>query len=53
MWEAQYYKHDYPRKLLTSGGAGTMGFRVARCMGARMACPEDEVWVVVATAAFR
>src|SRR5277367_6225189 len=26
MWEAQYYKHDEPRSLITSGGLGTMGF---------------------------
>ena len=30
MWEAQYYKHDYPRKLVTSGGLGTMGFALPR-----------------------
>jgi len=24
MWEAQYYKHDRPRSLITSGGLGTM-----------------------------
>ncbi len=47
MWEAQYYKHDFPRKLLTSGGAGTMGFALPAALGARMACPDDEVWVVV------
>src|SRR6185369_15815533 len=43
MWEAQYYKHDYARKLLTSGGAGTMGFALPAAMGARMACPGDDV----------
>ncbi len=26
MWEAQYYKHEKPRSLITSGGLGTMGF---------------------------
>ena len=26
MWEAQYYKHERPRSLITSGGLGTMGF---------------------------
>ena len=26
MWEAQYYKHDHARGLVTSGGLGTMGF---------------------------
>ena len=39
MWEAQYYKHDHPRKLITSGGAGTMGFALPAAMGARFACP--------------
>jgi acetolactate synthase-1/2/3 large subunit len=23
MWQAQYYRHDYPHKLITSGGLGT------------------------------
>ncbi|HEY1532641.1 MAG TPA: biosynthetic-type acetolactate synthase large subunit [Polyangiaceae bacterium] len=53
MWEAQYYKHDYPRKLLTSGGAGTMGFALPASMGARMACPDDEIWVVVGDGGFQ
>ena len=26
MWEAQYYHHNQPRTLVTSGGLGTMGF---------------------------
>src|SRR5207245_11615656 len=26
MWEAQYYHHNHPRTLITSGGLGTMGF---------------------------
>ena len=29
MWEAQYYKHEQPRSLITSGGLGTMGFALA------------------------
>ena len=45
MWEAQYYKHDHPRKLITSGGLGTMGFALPAAIGARFACPDDEVWV--------
>ena len=47
MWEAQYYKHEYPRKLLTSGGLGTMGFGLPAGLGAKVACPDDEVWVIV------
>jgi acetolactate synthase-1/2/3 large subunit len=53
MWEAQYYKHDYPRRLLTSGGLGTMGFALPAAIGAKFACPEDEVWVVVGDGGFQ
>ena len=47
MWEAQYYKHDYPRKLITSGGLGTMGFALPAAIGAKMAKPDEDVWVIV------
>ena len=47
MWEAQYYKHDKPRKLITSGGLGTMGFALPAAIGAKLAKPEEEVWVIV------
>jgi acetolactate synthase-1/2/3 large subunit len=53
MWEAQYYKHDHPRKLLTSGGLGTMGFALPAAMGARLACPNDEIWVVAGDGGFQ
>ena len=53
MWEAQYYKHDHPRKLLTSGGLGTMGFALPAAIGARFAQPEDEVWVIAGDGGFQ
>lgn len=53
MWEAQYYKHDYPRNLLTSGGLGTMGFALPAAIGARFARPKDEVWVIVGDGGFQ
>ena len=53
MWEAQYYKHDHPRKLLTSGGAGTMGFALPAAMGARFACPDDQIWVIAGDGGFQ
>jgi acetolactate synthase-1/2/3 large subunit len=53
MWEAQYYKHDYARKLLTSGGLGTMGFALPAAIGARFACPDDEVWVIAGDGGFQ
>ncbi len=53
MWEAQYYKHDEPRTLITSGGLGTMGFALPAAIGAKIACPEKEVWVVAGDGGFQ
>jgi acetolactate synthase-1/2/3 large subunit len=53
MWEAQYYHHDAPRTLITSGGLGTMGFALPAAVGAKFARPEDEVWVVVGDGGFQ
>jgi len=53
MWEAQYYKHERPRTLITSGGLGTMGFALPAAIGAKVACPEAEVWVVVGDGGFQ
>src|SRR5688572_8508371 len=35
MWEAQYYRHETPRSLITSGGLGTMGFALPAAIGAK------------------
>ncbi len=53
MWEAQYYHHERPRSLVTSGGLGTMGFALPAAIGAKVACPEAEVWVVVGDGGFQ
>ncbi len=53
MWEAQYYKHDHPRGLITSGGLGTMGFSLPAAIGARFARPNDEIWIVVGDGGFQ
>ena len=53
MWEAQYYKHDAPRTLITSGGLGTMGFALPAAIGAKIACPDKEVWVVAGDGGFQ
>ncbi len=53
MWEAQYYKHEDPRSLITSGGLGTMGFALPAAIGAKMARPDAEVWVVVGDGGFQ
>jgi acetolactate synthase-1/2/3 large subunit len=53
MWEAQYYKHEHPRSLITSGGLGTMGFALPAAIGAKIARPEKEVWVVAGDGGFQ
>ena len=53
MWEAQYYKHNDERSLITSGGLGTMGFALPAAIGAKFACPEKEVWVVAGDGGFQ
>src|SRR5262245_20184204 len=53
MWEAQYYKHDTPRSLITSGGLGTMGFALPAAIGAKIARPDAEVWVIAGDGGFQ
>ena len=53
MWEAQYYHHEQPRSLITSGGLGTMGFAVPAAIGAKFARPDAEVWAVVGDGGFQ
>jgi acetolactate synthase I/II/III large subunit len=53
MWEAQYYHHDRPRSLITSGGLGTMGFALPAAIGAKFARPDAEVWAVVGDGGFQ
>ncbi|HEV2463180.1 MAG TPA: biosynthetic-type acetolactate synthase large subunit, partial [Acidobacteriaceae bacterium] len=53
MWEAQYYKHEDPRTLITSGGLGTMGFALPAGIGAKVAQPQKEVWVIAGDGGFQ
>ncbi len=53
MWEAQYYKHEQPHSLITSGGLGTMGFALPAAIGAKFARPEAEVWVIAGDGGFQ
>jgi acetolactate synthase-1/2/3 large subunit len=53
MWEAQYYHHNQPRSLVTSGGLGTMGFALPAAIGAKFAKPDADVWVVVGDGGFQ
>jgi acetolactate synthase-1/2/3 large subunit len=53
MWEAQYYHHEMPRTLITSGGLGTMGFGLPAAIGAKFARPDQEVWAIVGDGGFQ
>jgi acetolactate synthase-1/2/3 large subunit len=53
MWEAQYYRHEEPRSLITSGGLGTMGFGFPAALGAKFARDAAEVWAIVGDGGFQ
>ena len=53
MWAAQYYHFDQPNRLITSGGAGTMGFGLPATIGAWFAQKEQEVWLVDGDGSFQ
>ncbi len=46
MWSAQFYKTEYPRHFLSSGGLGTMGYGFPAGIGAKIANPEEDVIVI-------
>jgi acetolactate synthase-1/2/3 large subunit len=53
MWEAQYFRHEKPRTLITSGGLGTMGYALPAAIGAKIACPQKDVWVIAGDGGFQ
>ncbi len=44
MWAAQWYKYQHPRTFISSGGLGTMGFGFPAAMGAKLGCPDKQVF---------
>ncbi len=53
MWAAQYYHFDHPYRLITSGGAGTMGFGLPSAIGAWFAHQDKEVWLIDGDGSFQ
>ena len=53
MWAAQFYKYDKPRKLLTSGGLGTMGYGLGASLGAKVGNPDKIVVNIAGDGCFR
>ena len=49
MWTAQYFKFNAPRRLITSGGLGTMGFGLGASIGAQLGKPDCKVINIVAS----
>jgi acetolactate synthase-1/2/3 large subunit len=43
MWAANRLRFDRPRRWITSGGLGTMGFGLPAAIGAQVACPDKTV----------
>ncbi|MDW8298565.1 MAG: biosynthetic-type acetolactate synthase large subunit [Anaerolineae bacterium] len=53
MWTAQYYLHQRPRTLITSGGLGTMGFGFPAAIGVKLGAPHETVWAIVGDGGFQ
>ncbi len=47
MWAAQFYKYQFARQFISSGGQGTMGFGLPAAMGAKLGVPNKEVIAIV------
>lgn len=52
MWVAQHWRFDDPRRHLTSGSLGAMGFGLPAALGAQLACPEATVVCVSGDGSF-
>lgn len=53
MWAAQFYKYDRPRKFLTSGGLGTMGYGLGASLGAKIGNSDQVVVNIAGDGCFR
>jgi len=52
MWAAQFYPMDEPRRFVSSGGLGTMGFGFPASIGAQLGRPEDLVFDIAGDGSF-
>lgn len=53
MWVARFYRFNQTRSHISSGGLGTMGYGLPAAIGAKIACPDREVWAVCGDGGFK
>jgi acetolactate synthase I/II/III large subunit len=53
MWAAQHYLSRHPRRFISSGGLGTMGFGFPAAIGAQVACPDALVVDIAGDGSFQ
>ena len=53
MWAAQFLTHKKPHTIVTSGGAGTMGYGLPAAIGAQVGAPKKQVVLVVGDGGFQ
>lgn len=53
MWAAQFYQYSKPRTLITSGGAGTMGYGLGAAIGSKVGNKEKVVLNIAGDGCFR
>ena len=53
MWAAQFLTHKKPHTIVTSGGAGTMGYGLPAAIGAQVGDPKKQVVLVVGDGGFQ
>ena len=53
MWTAQFYPFGKPRRFVTSGGLGTMGFGTGAAMGIQIGNPDARVVHIAGDGSFR
>jgi acetolactate synthase-1/2/3 large subunit len=53
MWAAQFFTHRDPRRFISSGGLGTMGYGFPAAIGAKMGCPDKEVFDIAGDGSFQ
>jgi len=53
VWTANSYGFNTPRKFISSGGLGTMGYGIPAAVGAQIACPDNLVIAVTGDGSFQ